>query len=165
MKKLLAVTLMCLSISVFSQDKPIAKTGKSKCYLLVNQTSKDIKSCDANVIKNTLTGFDYVSIMRIKSPTEIEIKTIASLQGLPGNTGEPTIETFVVRYTSSGNLITFEPAPNCFITNEVEEGRQYRKEYFKKASPGCSQSIIQANETTLRNLKSGESKGLLIINQ
>jgi len=145
------------------KNKPTANTGKLKCYLLVNQTSKDIKSCDANVIKSSLTGFDTVGIMRIKSPTEIEIKTIASLQGLPGNTGEPTVETTVIRYTSSGNLITFEPFPNCFITKEVEEGGQYRKEYFKKASPGCPQTIIQANELSTRNLRSGASKGSLII--
>jgi len=145
------------------KDKPTANTGKSKCYLISNATTKDIKSCDTNVIKNSLTGFDTVGIMRIKSPTEIEIKIIATLQGLPGHTGEPTVETTVIRYTSSGNLITFEPLPNCFITKEVEEGGQYRKEYFKKASPGCPQTIIQANELSTRNLRSGASKGSLII--
>lgn len=158
MKKLLVVLSLTLSVVAFAQDNPKAQSGKSKCYLLTQPSIPAVKSCDANLIQSSLTGYDMVGLWRFKSPTEIEFKLIRSQD-------VSQIQTNIIRYTTSGNLITMEPIPNCFITSQVDEGKQYRKEYFKKASPGCPEHIINASKIATEELKSGRNKGLLIINE
>jgi len=148
----------------------VKKLASEKCYVMI-QGDQTIDSCDANVIKNSLAGYNRALLWKFKNDSTIEQTMIISNGGAKvhadatGGAILKQIESSTRNYKLSGNLITLE-TPNgsgCFVTNIVEEKNGYRKEYFKSASPACSQAIVKASEISTRRLKSGEDKGMRII--
>jgi hypothetical protein len=97
-------------------------------------------------------------MLRFKNSSEMEFLVIQ-----PQQVGR--IQTIKLNFKSVDNSITTEPLPNCFITHEVEESTQFRKEFFKHASPGCPQHIVNASKIASEELKSGRDKGFLIVNE
>lgn len=137
------------------------------------QEDQKIESCDANVIKDSLAGFNRAILWKFKNASEIELTQIFS-NGEAKSYAEMTggkiwdqIRPVNQTYKLNGNLITREiPAGSgCFITLTVEEKNGYRKEYFKNASPTCDGARVGAFKVVNENLKSGKNKGYLIINE
>jgi len=145
-----------VTVEVVADDYPRAPTGKPKCYLTTVPIQPPIKSCDPNLIQRSLTGFDIVGMLRFNSTTEMEFILIRP-QSVSENKSK------ITSYKISGNLITTEPVPNCFITNEVEDGVKYRKELFVRASSGCPEYLVNAGKVASEELKSGRNKGFLIV--
>jgi hypothetical protein len=167
--------------SKLQQSAPVAqaptakKQPQEKCYLnlIVSKPQDDqiINSCDIDTIKNSLLGYNRALLQKFKNNSIIEQTAIFSNEeaalfadGTRGTGFRQTIST-VLNYEVSGNLTTYQiPAGgNCFVTYEVEEKNGYRKEFYKSASSGCSEAIVNANIIGLKNMKSGEQKGKRII--
>lgn len=145
-----------VSSELLPQEMPFAQTGKSKCYLFTMPTAPSVKSCDPLVILSSLSDQDVAGLWRFKSPTEIEVTVLQPQASTP-------VKTKISGYQINGNLMTKELLPNCFITIEVEEGSQYRKEFFKSASSSCPAYLVNSWKSGIEELKSGRDKGYLIV--
>lgn len=153
-------------------DPRLAKSPVEKCYLNV-QGDQIIDSCDANVIKNSLAGYNRAILWKFKNASEIEFTAIysngeaKSFAEMTGGKVWDQIRTNSQSYKLNGNLITREipTGSGCFITLTVEEKNGYRKEFFKSASPTCDSARVGANKLVSEGLRSGKDKGDRIINQ